>query len=298
VEPDFTPPPEQGKSGGRLNPFGPPPKPKKPEAQQSSGGEPATAGPAPGTKTSGSGGTKASGAAGSSAEAAHAQAKEGLGSFLEGAVAGDLSGNESWSAVAGQSLMGLVPVLGQLADARDIAAAVKDLIQGKDGALTDLGLSLLGVVPGLDFLKSARRLGAPALEQAAQTIAQHLDKSGFLAAAKRIREWHDKRATQIFGPGKGQSVTVGKNRRHYDKYYKGRDVEFKSDNFTKAPRAPDRLAAMEKQIDRDISFKKLGLANPHWHFNHDPIVAPEMRTLLKKLDDAGVPWTHGDKPGF
>jgi hypothetical protein len=55
---------------------------------------------------------------------------------------------------------------------------------------------------------------------------------------------------------------------------------------------------MEKQIDRDISFKKLGLANPHWHFNHDPIVAPEMRTLLKKLDDAGVPWTHGDKPGF
>jgi hypothetical protein len=39
---------------------------------------------------------------------------------------------------------------------------------------------------------------------------------------------------------------------------------------------------MEEQIDKDIKLKKQGLANPHWHFEHDPSKAPEMKPLLEK----------------
>ena len=41
---------------------------------------------------------------------------------------------------------------------------------------------------------------------------------------------------------------------------------------------------MEEQIDKDIKLKKQGLANPHWHFEHDPSKAPEMKPLLEKWE--------------
>ena len=68
------------------------------------------------------------------------------------------------------------------------------------------------------------------------------------------KRWHDKRADEIFGVGKGRSVSG----RHYDKTYKGRDIEFKSDNFSKGPRSKDSLERMQKQLDKDIQNKKMG----------------------------------------
>ena len=50
---------------------------------------------------------------------------------------------------------------------------------------------------------------------------------------------------------------------------------------------------MNEQIDKDIVNKVAGDANPHWHFEHDPGTAPEMKPLLKKMDDNGITRTHG-----
>src|SRR5688500_7552169 len=50
--------------------------------------------------------------------------EEGVGSFFEGAIKGDFGNNDSWSATAGQVTMGFVPIAGQIADARDTAAAI------------------------------------------------------------------------------------------------------------------------------------------------------------------------------
>ena len=66
------------------------------------------------------------------------------------------------------------------------------------------------------------------------------------------KRWHDKRADEIFGVGKGRSVSG----RHYDKTYKGRDIEFKSDNFSKEPRSKESLERMQKQLNKIFKIKK------------------------------------------
>jgi hypothetical protein len=110
-----------------------------------------------------------------------------------------------------------------------------------------------------------------------------------------ITAWHDKRATAIFGAGKGRYAVGGRN---YDKQYKGRDIEFKSDNFSKGPRNLKELDRMNVQIDKDIANKISGRANPHWHFDHDPSVAPEMTDILNRLKGANIKWTWGATTPF
>ncbi|HEY8957066.1 hypothetical protein, partial [Chitinophaga sp.] len=73
----------------------------------------------------------------------------------------------------------------------------------------------------------------------------------------------------------------------------GKDIEFKSDNFSKGPRSKESLARMDKQLDKDIANKTAGTAEPHWHFDHDPTKAADMQDLLKKMDDNGITYTHG-----
>jgi Bacterial toxin 28 len=109
---------------------------------------------------------------------------EGLGSFLAGAAAGDLADNDSWSAVGGQTAMGLVPIAGQIADIRDIAAAGADVLGGTDGAWARLGVSVIAVIPGLDFLKGGSRAGRKALNEAANEATQGAARSGLKRAGK------------------------------------------------------------------------------------------------------------------
>lgn len=85
--------------------------------------------------------------------------QEGFGSFVEGAVVGGFSTNHTWSAIAGQTAIGLVPVAGQVADARDIAAAASDVYHGEEGAWPTLGIAMVAVIPGLDLLKAGSRAG-------------------------------------------------------------------------------------------------------------------------------------------
>lgn len=111
---------------------------------------------------------------------------EGFGSFVDGFVRGDFANNDSWSATAGQVVGGFIPIVGQIADVRDAAAAVGGIVSGRGGAWADLGLAALGFVPGIgDAAKGAIRGGAQVVEtgtEIAQQAARHGDDIAAAAA--------------------------------------------------------------------------------------------------------------------
>jgi Domain of unknown function (DUF4157) len=80
-------------------------------------------------------------------------ARELKGEFIEGAVLGDFKKDPTIMNVVGQVLVGLIPVVGQITDIRDLVASIKDLATDggyKDGGKwLNLGLNLLACVPVL-----------------------------------------------------------------------------------------------------------------------------------------------------
>jgi hypothetical protein len=118
------------------------------------------------------------GGGGGDADAPVTASSEGIGSFVDGFVRGDFAGNDSWSALAGQVVAGFIPVVGQIADVRDAAAAVGGIVSGRDGAWADLGLAALGFVPGIgDAAKGAVRGGAQVVDAGGE-IAQQVARRG------------------------------------------------------------------------------------------------------------------------
>lgn len=107
--------------------------------------------------------------------------EEGIGSFVEGAVLGNFSDNHSWSATGGQVAVGLIPVVGQIADARDTIASVGQVLRGEDGGWLNLGASIVGWVPGIgDAAKAAIRGGGNLAEagvDVGKTVARNADEA-------------------------------------------------------------------------------------------------------------------------
>ena len=231
----------------------------------------------------------------------------------------DYDAFSAW-AHTGLSVGGAVPAFGIVPDAIDSVFTAAEIPFGKS-TTTDLGFAAAGLAGTFlpifgDGPAAAAKIAARAARNAkiAARTARNADEA--LAAGKAataaddaakaaddaaravapnktrwdyINEWHDKRATELFGNKPGQKLKG----REYDKLYKGRDIEHKSDNFSKGPRSQDSIDRMNGQITKDIENLKSGTANPHWHFEHDPRVAPEMAPLLKRLEDAGITWTWG-----
>jgi hypothetical protein len=100
-----------------------------------------------------------------SATAAPAGDQEGLGSLVEGAVMGDFGDNRTWSATIGQVGVGFIPIVGQIADARDTVASIGQVIRGEEGGWLNLGAAIVGWVPGIgDAAKAAIRVGGNAAD--------------------------------------------------------------------------------------------------------------------------------------
>ena len=117
------------------------------------------------------------------------------------------------------------------------------------------------------------------------------------------KEYHDKMMEKIFGTRQRGNVYTDKDkpkryRRDYDLNYNGYDLEFKSSNFSKAPRTDDELSHMTQQAEKDIYYKKIGKANPYWHFLHNPKEDPKMIPILKMLEDAKIEWSYGEENPF
>ncbi|MEG3175300.1 DNA/RNA non-specific endonuclease [Sphingomonas sp. RB3P16] len=104
--------------------------------------------------------------------------QEGIGSFFEGAFAGDLSSNDSWSKTAGQVVMGFVPVAGQIADVRDMGAAVGQIVQGKSGGWANLATSAIGIIPGVGDAAKGLLRGGEKVADAGGDIARATAKHG------------------------------------------------------------------------------------------------------------------------
>jgi hypothetical protein len=128
--------------------------------------------------------------------------KEGVGAFFEGALAGDLSDNNSWSKIGGQVAMGFVPVAGQIADIRDIGANINNIREGKPGGWFGLGTAAIGIIPGGDAIKLALR-GGKAVEAGAE-VAEQAVKHGDEAAGVG-------RAADEAAPIATRTATVGRN---------------------------------------------------------------------------------------
>jgi hypothetical protein len=89
------------------------------------------------------------------------QKSEGiLKSIWDGAVEGDFSSNESPTKKATQIAVGFIPIAGQISDARDTIAAVRNVRNGKGDGWTGVGIALAGWVPlAGDFAKSVYKSG-------------------------------------------------------------------------------------------------------------------------------------------
>jgi WXG100 family type VII secretion target len=81
-----------------------------------------------------------------------------LKDLLDGIFLGDFSEDSSLLKLLAQIAVGFVPYAGQAADARDIIASIKNVIQGKELAWVGLGLAVLAIIPGLDALKAGKAL--------------------------------------------------------------------------------------------------------------------------------------------
>lgn len=113
--------------------------------------------------------------------------QEGVGSFFEGAILGDFGNNDSWSATAGQVAMGFVPIAGQIADARDTAAAIGQVWNGEEGGWLNLGAAAIGWVPGIgDGIKAAIR-GGERIADAGTEVAQTAVRQGDEVADDVVR---------------------------------------------------------------------------------------------------------------
>lgn len=71
--------------------------------------------------------------------------------FVEGAVLGSFGGNTGWAGFAGKVAVGFIPIVGQIADARDTVWALGNIIQNPTSpkAWADLGVTAIAWVPGV-----------------------------------------------------------------------------------------------------------------------------------------------------
>jgi RHS repeat-associated protein len=101
-----------------------------------------------------------------------------LQNFWEGATKGDFAERDTgWGGVAGQTLSGFIPIYGQAADIRDLAAAGSKISQEGLTLGTGLGMAAaaVAVVPGFDWVKGgknvAKNVAGVVEKQAAKTTA-------------------------------------------------------------------------------------------------------------------------------
>lgn len=123
------------------------------------------------------------------AEAESSNSRDGLEAFLEGAILGDFSENSSWLSVAGQVIIGFIPVVGQIADLRDIIAAIKK------GDAASIAIAGIAIIPGFDFLKGGSKAGKKLIREAAENI-DDVAKVGLKQASKRLTKETAQRAAK------------------------------------------------------------------------------------------------------
>lgn len=173
------------------------------------------------------------------------KSSEGFGSFIEGAVKGDFANNDSWSATAGQIVGGLVPGVGQIADARDTAAALNKIGNGEAGGWAALGTSAIGWIPlAGDSLKAtirgADRLSGAGGDLARQTGHRAADEAG--TAGRQVAE-----------AARERIVMDGGSKGNWPRELNARDLKPNADyvvnGYRYATDAKGRVTSVEGKLD-------------------------------------------------
>ncbi|XYH99958.1 SpvB/TcaC N-terminal domain-containing protein [Sorangium sp. So ce1128] len=148
---------------------------------------------------------------GTSPETSSTSGENGVWSFLEGAALGGFSENDSWSTTAGSVAVGLIPIVGQIADIRDFAAAAGRVAKGEPGAFLGLGAAAIGIVPGFDWIKGATR----AATRAGKEVAEEAVEKGGKKFADDIDTSRPARQVKI-GARQLDDIVVSSARPHGD----------------------------------------------------------------------------------
>ncbi|MEM8827196.1 MAG: HNH endonuclease, partial [Pseudomonadota bacterium] len=142
--------------------------------------------------------------------AADTGSQEGVGSFFEGAILGDFGDNKSWSATGGQIVGGLIPFVGQVADARDTVAAIGQVWNGEEGGWVNLGAAAIGWVPGIgDAAKAGIRGTRQTIDAGTEIVQGALRNSDEVLA--RIIGQGDELAMAVSGAGGGLTSAIVRN---------------------------------------------------------------------------------------
>lgn len=116
-----------------------------------------------------------------------------LGNMRNAAIYGDFAGDTGWSGLGTQVGIGFVPILGQIADVRDTAAAIRALWANPRslGSWGGLGGAVIAWVPGFgDAAKGLFKGGRRAATELGQTALKNTDE--FTQVGKKVyRVWGD-----------------------------------------------------------------------------------------------------------
>ena len=138
--------------------------------------------------------------------------------FAMGAILGDIMEDPSATMTFGQVVIGCIPIVGQIADARDVAVGIHKMWStgGKDGKL-QTAFALIGFIPLIgDGAKKAwslaRSSGKEAADAAAKKAALEAAKGGEQALARGIMKNTDE-AARAFGISLEEAKAAGKSLR-------------------------------------------------------------------------------------
>jgi hypothetical protein len=187
--------------------------------------------------------------------------KSGWDSFWTGVFIGDFDReDDSWWKVVGQTLAGVVPVAGQVADDRDTLAAIDSVWEGRDGAWTDLGMAGIGWVPLFgDLAKGGLRVGRKGVK-AATNVAEGAADLGKHAPTPHAPDFKGKlRGLEVTLPGvKTRTIEyVKRPRAEYDKLRSAFDNKVRGEFAQSLVNDPAKLKALREAGLDDIAIKRL-----------------------------------------
>jgi hypothetical protein len=223
------------------------------EIDQQLYGQSSAASPFAGVSASGTVSTGNTYVATSATATASTEDGEGVGSFFEGAIKGDLGDNGSWSALGGQTVVGFIPIVGQIADARDTIAAAGKVIGGEEGGWTALGAAAIGWVPGLgDAAKGGIRAATNVADAGADVARRSADDvAGAAADTARITRSVDPATGRVQISGEGG--TTGAWPRELNARTLEPNADYRVNGYDYATDASGRVTTVEGRLNLETA---------------------------------------------
>ncbi|WP_394840174.1 hypothetical protein LVJ94_25140 [Pendulispora rubella] len=184
----------------------------------------------------------------------------GVGNFFKGAILGDFGGDSGWSGLAGQVVVGFIPIAGQIADVRDTVAGIKAVVNGEPGGWAQLGGAAVAWIPGVGDLAKAGIKGARHADEVASAVAKGSDaaKGGDEVAGGIAKNVDEAAHLDMFRDGGSFLVPEGA----YDKFIKGKPTVGRDDGQFMTTKGTVDQILKDANGDINIINQRLGTDFP------------------------------------